>query len=212
MKVLNIPNWDRTLELLENILSNNPQIRDKATRLPKIYEGNRGLMVVDVVSSRQRKYETYVKSKLVPQYKSKISDLSLSYLSMNAPDWMPLRKGEAQTMSEVSKLLTSYGIENNISKEDEICFVWAHDVDAQQSMLDINGIGPALLQYLRMLSGADTLKVDVRVIETLRQAGLPVDWFSAEGIFQLCKSISREIGCSMVELDQMLWYFLELKK
>lgn len=169
-------------------------------------------MVVDVVSSRQRKYETYVKSKLVPQYKSKISDLSLSYLSMNAPDWMPLRKGEAQTMSEVSKLLTSYGIENNISKEDEICFVWAHDVDAQQSMLDINGIGPALLQYLRMLSGADTLKVDVRVIETLRQAGLPVDWFSAEGIFQLCKSISREIGCSMVELDQMLWYFLELKK
>lgn len=211
MKVLDIPNWDTISKLMKNVLYENPDIRKSARKLPEIYLGNRGLMIVDVVCSRQRKYENYVKSSLLPRYKAEVQDLSLNYLSTNAPDWMPLRQGEAQTMRKAAEVLINYGVEHRVVDEDEICFKWSHDIDSHHMMLDVKGIGPALLQYMRMLSGADTLKVDVRVIETLREVGLPVHWFSAEGILQLCKDMSREIGCSLVELDQLLWHFVSLR-
>jgi thermostable 8-oxoguanine DNA glycosylase len=56
-----------------------------------------------------------------------------------------------------------------------------------------------------MLCGANTLKVDVRVIKSLDKAGVPVNMFKDAGIYEVCRSISKELGLSMVELDSLLW-------
>jgi hypothetical protein len=72
--------------------------------------------------------------------------------------------------------------------------------------LDIKGIGPALLQYLRMRSGADSVKIDVRVMEELKNLRLPVEWFSSDGLLQICTELAKEASCSLVELDQVLWH------
>jgi len=73
------------------------------------------------------------------------------------------------------------------------------------------GIGPALLEYLRMLCGTDGLKGNVRVIDGLTALELPMELFTAEGVLALAVQLSREIPRSLIELDQCLWHVIGKK-
>ena len=203
-----IDNWDTALYKLRSTLAEKPEIRERAIKLPKLYSNMRGLMVVDVVASRQRRYENYVVAKLLPQYTNQAKDLSLLTLANNVPSWLPLKEREAQTMSEVATKILDFGRAHKISDENEMSYEWAHDVDAVVDMREVFGIGPALLEYLRMLCGADSLKVDVRVIDGLGELGLPIHHLTADGILALAIQLSREIPCTLIELDQSLWHVL----
>ena len=204
---MEIPNWHSAVSQVKSILYSNLKIKEDARNYGTLYQGKRGLMVVDVVASRQRKYSEYVLPKLLPVYQTKAKDLSLMSLSAKAPTWMPLRTGEAEVMQLIAQRLREYGKSKGIYEEDALCLAWAEDELAHVDILNIKGIGPALLQYLRMRSGANSLKVDVRVIEALKKFGLPVEWFSPEGLLQLCTELATECNCSLLELDQALWHF-----
>ena len=203
---MNIPNWEKAIKTVKNTLSENPDLIAKANALGQKYQNQRGLMIVDCVASRQRRYDSYVVPKLIPLYVSKAEDLSIQSLAKKAPSWMPLRDGEARTMKQVAQVLLKYGENSSVTDENKLCTKWASDELAHNEILEIKGIGPALLQYLRMLSGANTLKVDVRIIEELRKLALPVEWFTSDGLLKLCADLAREAGCTMVELDQVLWH------
>lgn len=203
---MKVPNWNYAVEEIKKDLNNNPLLKVRASEYGMVYKGARGLMVVDVVASRQRRYDSYVVPKILPLYKNKAKDLSLLALSTKSPKWLPLRNGEAETMASLAKALLSYGNSQGIEGEESVVSKWANDENAFQRVLEIKGIGPALLQYLRMRSGADSLKVDVRVIEELRALGIPVHWFAADGLLELCKVIAEEANCSLLELDQVLWH------
>lgn len=207
-----LPNWDRAVTEIKKLKKANPDLIVKAKSLGGMYRNKRGLMVVDCVASRQRRYESFVVPKLLPIYVDKAEDLSLNALARKAPKWMPLKNGEAETMQLVAKLLIAYGKKYGISDENKICKEWADDISAHEKMLEIKGIGPALLQYLRMLSGANSLKVDVRVIEELEKLGLPIQWFSPDGILEICENLAQDAGCSLIELDQILWHTNQLHK
>jgi hypothetical protein len=165
-------------------------------------------MVVDVVASRQRKYEEYVKPKLLPTYVERAKDLSLASLADKAPTWMKLRVGEALVMKQVAQQIIKYSKNISGTGEDELCKAWAEDKAYSSQVLEIKGIGPALYQYLRMLCGADSLKSDLRVKRGLQKLGLPIHWFSDEGVLELCMVLANEIGCTLVELDQCLYKVL----
>jgi hypothetical protein len=117
-------------------------------------------------------------------------------------------------MSQVAQVLLDYGHGIGITDEEDICLSWAalpsiHDTngphDAVKAVLDVKGIGPALLEYLRMLSGANTIKVDVRVIKSLAEAGVPVELFKDAGIYEVCRQVALSLGLTLVELDSLLW-------
>lgn len=203
---MNIPNQLNAIYEIRKALEENSSLKERAANYGTLYKGERGLMVVDVVSSRQRRYDSYVIPKIIPQYRSVAKDLSLQELASNSPIWLPLRDGEADTMKSIAKVLINYGNTRGLTDEEKIVRRWADDKDAFQEVLDIKGIGPALLQYLRMRSGADSLKVDVRVIEELGKLGLPVHWFTADGLLELCVEIANEANCTLLELDQVLWH------
>lgn len=203
---MKIPNWNTAVAAIKNDLESNPNLKILAARYGNVYKGARGLMVVDVVASRQRRYDTYVIPKILPFYKSKAKDLSLLSLSSKSPEWLPLRVGEAETMKNMAQALLHYGQSRGLKDEEKIIETWANDESAFQRILDIKGIGPALLQYLRMRCGADSLKVDVRVIDELSKFGIPVGWFTPEGLLELCKEIANEANCTLLELDQTLWH------
>ena len=209
---MKVPNLNNAAEEIRRDLGNNPSLKSRALEYGNVYKGARGLMVVDVVASRQRRYDSYVVAKLLPKYKDKAKDLSLSALATKPPNWLPLRDGEAETMVSIARALLDYGESKRIKDEDSIVYSWANDENAMQIILDIKGIGPALLQYLRMRCGADSLKVDVRVMEELATLGIPVRWFTADGILELCKEIAKEANCTMLELDQVLWHRNSLEK
>lgn len=206
--MLQIENWNTAIAQIRKTIQAHPEISQRALNLPKLYEGKRGLMVVDVVASRQRRYESYVVPKLLPQYEAQAKDLTLKALAENVPTWLPLKDREAATMSEVARRILVFGESKGMADENELALAWATDPSEVEEMKSVFGIGPALLEYLRMLCGADSLKVDVRVINGLSAVGLPTDLFTADGVLALAVQLSREIPCSLVELDQCLWHII----
>ena len=74
---MDIPNWNSAVEQVKRVLGSDKEVKKKAQEYGLIYRNRRGLMVVDVVASRQRKYREYVVPKLLPQYEAKAADLSL---------------------------------------------------------------------------------------------------------------------------------------
>lgn len=203
---MEIPNWECAVHSVKRTIVENPALVARANQLINNYRDKRGLMIVDCVASRQRRYDSYVVPVLLPQYISAAVDLSIHALSNKAPSWLPLREGEAKTMEQVAQALIKYGKDHSIKDENQICLQWANDSGEYVKLLEIKGIGPALLQYLRMLSGANTLKVDVRITEELEKLNLPVSWFTADGLLELCTDLAKDAGCSLVELDQVLWH------
>jgi hypothetical protein len=205
---MEIPGKENAINEIRKVLVNYPDVKIAARQLPRLYIGQRGLMVVDVVASRQRKYEEYVKPKLLPTYVGRAKDLSLASLADKAPTWMKLRVGEALVMKQVAQQIIKYSKNISGTGEDELCKAWAEDKAYSSQVLEIKGIGPALYQYLRMLCGADSLKSDLRVKRGLQKLGLPIHWFSDEGVLELCMVLANEIGCTLVELDQCLYKVL----
>ena len=190
-----------------------PDFKQRAKNLGTSYSGARGTMIVDVIGSRQRRYTSYVQPKIIKPYADQ-RDGSLKDLAADPPTFLRLREYEVPGMSAVAQALLDYGHGLGLTDEEAICLSWSalpsiHDDDgpnpAVQVVLDVKGIGPALLEYLRMLCGANTLKVDVRVIKSLAEAGVPVNMFKDAGIYEVCRTIAKELGLSMVELDSLLW-------
>jgi hypothetical protein len=194
---------------LRERLASNPGVYEKALAIQTIYAGQRGLMVVDVISSRMRNYEHRV-SAMLRIYKEETPDLSLKYLADNPPPDLGLMKGEAETMMAVAKELLKFGDELGLRSEDEVCFTWASNAEDSKvaDRIDrIPGIGPALLQYLRLLSGIDTIKPDVWVRREMSKAGIAVDLLSDAGIVEVAKEIAKELEVSLAVLDQLLWVY-----
>ena len=192
----------------------HPELLLKASNLSKMYQNKRALMVIDVVASRQRHYQTQVK-KIVSNYESEMDDLTLDFLAINPPEWLKLKKREPETISLVAQALVDYGRSINSQNDEETCAKWAllnsgglrnQSIDPfMKGVLDIWGIGEVLLEYLRLLCGADTLKVDVRVMEHLQELGVPTELFTPKGLLEVCRAISDRTELSLAEIDQLLW-------
>lgn len=203
-----LPNFQLAVGHLKSQLRNHPEIVEKAESLGNTYRGRRASMVFDAVAARRRRYE-YVTKKLVPSYEEKARSYRLGDLANQAPTWVPLRKGEAKLMSDTAKALILYGQSNDLIDDETICANWAclpQHADEVQAVLALKGIGPATLEYLRMLCGADSIKIDSRVTDALAGLGIPVGWFTPEGLSQVARELAREVGCSLTTLDQLLWH------
>jgi hypothetical protein len=199
-----IPNWKSAVTKIKNILISNPNLGIKANLFGDIYKGKRGLMVVDVVCSRQRNYDKRLLADLLPQYESRAKDLSLKSLSMSAPTYLKIMKAEPLTMQLVAQKIMDFGLKNSLVNEDEICNLWARS-DTYWLMLEINGIGPVLLEYLRMLCGVDTIKLDVNVGKALEVLGIATRGYPQNIVLLICNKLAKDVGCTLIELDQALF-------
>jgi hypothetical protein len=200
-----IPNWNSAVVEIQGILQNNPALIEKAKSYGDIYKGRRGLMVVDVICSRQRNYEKKVIANLLPSYESKAKDLSLKSLALKAPTWMKIMKVEPLTMQLVAQKLLDFGDKNNLVDEDTICRNWAVN-DLHWLMLEVNGIGPVLLEYLRMFCGFDIPTLDVNVGKALSTLGIQTKGYSADIVFDFL--IASKYGRKGRQLELV---FRELK-
>ena len=184
----------------------------RADKYSRAYEYQRGAMVVDVIASRQRRYESRVRDGIVPQYRSRASAMDLATLAGTAPAWLPLRGGEAQTMREVAAGLLRWGAAHGCGDDEEAVLAWADAVEDVRfaPRLDpyvgqVSGVGPALFAYLRMRSGADALKPDVRVHDALEALGWAVPR-NAAALLTACEALAHDVGMSRLTLDQLLWW------
>lgn len=167
-------------------------------------------MVFDVVYSRQRRYETRVVPQ-VARFEADASVTSLAAMAADGPgDSWGLRKGEAETMRDVARGLLDFPVEETVSEWDR-CRAWAHWADfgiayeLDPYVGQVRGIGLALFHYLRMRAGGDTMKPDLRTRNALREHGFPIGNGRPETIYLVATAAARELGVSLLQLDQLLW-------
>lgn len=189
--------------------------RDYAT----VYAGVRGLMVVDVVLSRQRRYKERV-IRLAADWRAKVEaaggNPTLAWLAEH-PDacenGLSLRRGEKETILGCVDGLLRYAADHNVvGDEDRACAAWSADTAGLEFApgLDpyigsIKGIGQALFAYLRMRSGGDGIKADVRILRRMQDYGLHTSSAGTSAALLLAPLVADELGITLLELDQLLW-------
>lgn len=169
-------------------------------------------MLLDVVLSRQRRYQERVLP-LVARWEADNQAHTLAWLAAHELDQKGygLRSGESATIAALARNLVSFADGCGLD-EDEGCMRWAQTVEGLEHApgLDpvagsVSGIGPALFAYLRMRSGADALKPDLRVARALRKLGfhVPAD---EHAILVVAHAAADETATSLIVLDQLLWW------
>ena len=176
------------------------------------YSGKRGAMVVDVITSRQRKYSTIV-VKIVREWAGSVPEATLKELAKNPLDkkFFGLREGESESITNVTKGLLKFGIDFGIDDEDLICKSWANAVEDFRFApnLDpyvghVDGMGIALFAYLRKLSGEEAIKPDLRVRQRLQSMGFEVPE-GRQALMLLCEILADELSIPRSTFDSYLW-------
>ena len=97
-----------------------------------------------------------------------------------------------------------YGRNNRIGHDWEAIQHWAKNVNIRNLDNDmigeINDVGLATVQNLRLICGIDTVKPDVHVKETLNEIGLGNE-------IEIVELLSELLGYPSVELDQIFWHW-----
>jgi hypothetical protein len=183
----------------------------RAAAYGQVYGGRRAVMVFDVVASRQRRYTQRVEP-MVKKFAATPAAKSLASLAEHGPgDGYGLRAGEAETMQQVAAGLTRYLTEHGLGEEEGV-LCWAtgatafeHASKLEPYVGSVSGMGPALLGYLRMRSGADAIKPDLRVRDGLNQLGFKVP-NEAHAILVVAHAAAEALGVPLLVLDQLLWW------
>ncbi|MBM0226525.1 MULTISPECIES: hypothetical protein [Micromonospora] len=167
-------------------------------------------MVLDVVMSRQRGYETRVLPAVRPFTEN---GFTLRDLVASPPDraQLGLMAGEQATMVGVAEGLLAFARDEGIDDEDEACREWAkraaglaHAFRCEERVGGVKGIGLALFCYLQMRSGGDGVKPDGRVRASLRGQGFPCPK-DPHAVLTVAQAAAAELQVSQLWLDQLLW-------
>lgn len=205
------PRWTTAVDALAaQYAERRGQIAARVDGYGTVYAGRRAAMVFDVVASRQRNYLKRVRP-LVQVFSTRPAAESLAALADHGPGLgLSLMPTEATTVEAVAAGLRRFCVEHQWD-DDAGVVAWAAETEAVRlaPRLDpyvgaVSGVGPAMFAYLRMRSGADALKPDLRVRRQLQQAGLvvPADPVS---MLLLAEAVAEQLGLTRLALDQLLW-------
>jgi hypothetical protein len=168
-------------------------------------------MVFDVVAS-QRRYKARVLL-MVAAFGQTPAASSVRALAEQGPGLgHGLRSGEEATMRAVASGLVTFASERDLD-DDDAARAWAtsapfeHAPKLEPYVGSVSGIGPALLAYLRMLSGADALKPDSRVLKGLNHLRFEVP-NDGHAILIVATAATADLGVSRLVLDQLLWWLV----
>lgn len=111
-------------------------------------------------------------------------------------NWKNVRKLES--IRKLSWLLQDFDVQT----ESQLKLWLEHDQNLD-SLLQINGIGPKTIDYLKMLSGCQSIAIDRHLFKYLRLAGIAVSTYSeAHTIYN---SAADLLGITPYEFDKSIW-------
>lgn len=211
--IAGLPQWPTAIARLGALYeAHGAEAEARAHRYADRYRGRRAAMVFDVVASRQRRYETRVLP-MVDRFAQTEAARSLEALvRLGVGAEFRLRQGEVETMRGVAEGLLRFGRDHGLEDDETIARRWAegcgefeHASSLEPYVGSVRGVGPALLAYLRMRSGADAIKPDLRVRDGLNRLGFTVP-NDVHAILAVATAAARELGISRLVLDQLLWW------
>jgi len=209
--------WEQAVARLRELKqSGGAQAKSAAAAYVGVYAGRRGAMIVDVVASRQRSYKKRVEP-MVANWMAASTEHTITALAanrLNAKQY-GLSVAEVETIATVAQRFLEFAEAEGLpaaADEDQLCLRWAdrygpfeHAPRLDPVVGSVKGIGLALWSYMRMRSGANTLKVDVRVRKALKQLGFSVPHDSDHAVLIIANAAAEEVGLPLLVLDQLLW-------
>ena len=214
--------WEPAVARLRELKqSGGAQAEAAAADYVGVYAGRRGAMIIDVVASRQRSYGKRVRP-MVAAWVAAHQEPTITALAENRLDAAQygLSEAEVETIATAAQRFREFGEAEGLAAtadEDQLCLRWAerygpfeHAPRLDPVVGSVKGIGLALWSYMRMRSGANTLKVDVRVRKALKQLGFSVPHDSDHAVLIIAKAAAEEAGLPLLVLDQLLWSAQEL--
>lgn len=206
------PGWDVAMTELRGFWkARQPGVEtDDTVAYSAVYSARRAAMVFDVVASRQRDYLRKVRA-LVADFERRPAAADLAALASNGPGLgLSLMPQEAITVKLVAAGLHQYCEERELDDDHGVAH-WAASTEPLRfaPRLDsyvgsVSGIGVALFAYLRMRSGADAIKPDLRVRRSLNRMGFNVPP-GENALLLLAEGAAEELGVARLALDQVLW-------
>ena len=184
--------------------------RREADRFAARFEGQRAAMILDVVYSANRRYDTRVVPRVEAFQLTPAAQSLRSLAEQGVGDTTGFRRYEASSIRDLARSFAEYADRGGLD-DDAACRQWAQAADPGVVYgLDpvigrVKGIGLALYRYLRMRCGADDLKPDRRVANALSRLGFP-RVHGSEAIYALGMAAALDSGIRPLELDQLLWF------
>jgi hypothetical protein len=209
-----LPQWEHGMARLRTVHDlHGAEARHRADKYSEQYQGRRAAMVFDGVASRQRRYPSRVLP-MVAAFAVTPAASSLHTLAELGPGHgHGLMLSEEATMQAVASGLVRFATERDLD-DDDAARVWAasgtpfeHAPKLEPYVGSAKGIGLALFAYLRMLSGADALKPDSRVLKGLNHLGFEVP-NDDHAILIVATAAAADLGVSRLVLDQLLWWLV----
>lgn len=101
--------------------------------------------------------------------------------------------------------LSWFLFDNQIENEDQLSS-WLCEYKNVSSLLEIKGIGPKTIDYLKMLSGRQAIPIDRHLFKFLELAGVVVKTYE-EANALYCKA-AEKINIQQYELDKQIWLYM----
>lgn len=95
--------------------------------------------------------------------------------------------------------------ESNVETEDQLS-VWLDKDDNIQQLMQLNGVGPKTIDYLKMLSGSQTVAIDRHLFHFLRLAGILTDSYQEASL--IYKKAANLLHMREYELDRKIWLYM----
>lgn len=207
-----LPGWGEAIDRLRVLVAEHgDQARQRAQSYASRYQDRRAAMVFDVVASRRRRYTAQVLP-MVDRFAETPAAASLADLAhLGVPPGFGLMSGEADTMQAIARGLVRF-CERHGHDDEGGARSWAawvapfeHAPPLDPYVGSVNGIGIALMAYMRMRAGADAIKPDIRVRRSLKRLGFPVP-AGEHALLLVAHAAAREVSLTRLALDQLLWF------
>jgi hypothetical protein len=174
------------------------------------YAQRRPAMVFDTVASRHRRPSRRMLP-VLERFAQSPAATSLAALAEQGPgDGWGLRPGEPEVMRGIARGLTLYAAHHRVDEEAGV-LAWANATAtiAAAPALDpyvgsVPGVDAVLFADIRMRSGGDGIKPDLRTRAALRYLGFDVP-AGEPALLALASAVAAELDQPLVVLDQLLW-------
>lgn len=110
---------------------------------------------------------------------------------------------------ELIENLSWFFYNKKIENEEQLA-IWLNKENNIGELLDIKGVGPKTVDYLKMLSGLQSIAIDRHLFEFLRVAGIIID--SYEEAHEFYKRAAKKLCMNECELDRNIWLYMSSQK
>lgn len=191
-------------KLLNFIFQNEDKFNPVTQRTPYYHMG---ATITDAVLQAGLNYQHVVYPRvfeLLTKFKDYKTTCDFIILFQTIPLKKLINWNNEQKLDRITQL-SWFLFQNQIENENQLAN-WLNEDSNILRLLEIKGIGPKTIDYLKMLSGKQSIAIDRHLFKFLELAGVVVKTYE-EANLVYCK-VAQMMNIQQYELDKKVWTYM----